>query len=36
MKRAVPLTNLEENQEFDHALLERLAKVIEFLPNLEK
>lgn len=35
MGSVIPLTNIEENQKYDRALLERLAKVIETLQNLE-
>ena len=35
MGRSIPLANLEHDQKFDAALVERLAKVIEVLPNLE-
>ena len=35
MGSIIPLTNIEENQKYDRALLERLAKVIETLQNLE-
>jgi len=31
----IPLANLEQDQKFDVALVERLAKVIEVLQNLE-
>ena len=35
MGRLFPLVNIEHNQKFDAALVKRLAKIIEFLPNLE-
>jgi hypothetical protein len=35
MGRLIPLVNLEHDQKFDAALVERLAKVIEVLPDLE-
>jgi hypothetical protein len=35
MGRPIPLANIEKDQKFDNALLERLAKVIKVLPNLE-
>jgi hypothetical protein len=35
MGRSIPLANLEHDQKFDNALVERLAKVIKVLPNLE-
>jgi len=35
MGRPIPLANLEQDQKFDVALVERLAKVIEVLQNLE-
>jgi hypothetical protein len=35
MGRPIPLANLERDQKFDAALVERLAKVIEVLQNLE-
>lgn len=35
MGSVIPLTNIEENQKYDRVLLERLAKVIEALQNLE-
>ncbi len=31
----IPLVNIEQDQKFDSALVERLAKVLEFLPDLE-
>jgi len=30
-----PLVNIEHDQKFDDALVKRLAKIIEFLQNLE-
>jgi hypothetical protein len=36
MKSAIPLQNLEETQTVDKALLDRLAKVVDFLPNIEE
>jgi len=36
MKIAIPLQNLEEAQTVDKALLERLAKIVDFLPNIEE
>jgi hypothetical protein len=35
MRRPIPRTNIEENQKLDRTLLERLAKAVEVLPNLE-
>jgi hypothetical protein len=35
MGRLFPLVNIEYDQKFDAALVERLAKILEFLPNLE-
>jgi len=35
MKRLIPLVNIEQDQKFDDALVERLAEVIAVLPNLE-
>jgi hypothetical protein len=35
MGRLFPLVNIEHDQKFDAALVERLAKILEFLPNLE-
>jgi hypothetical protein len=35
MGRQFPLVNLEHDQKFDDALVKRLAKIIEVLPNLE-
>jgi hypothetical protein len=35
MGSPIPLANIEQNQKFDDALVERLAKVIDVLPNLE-
>jgi len=32
---AIPLGNIEEEQEFDGAVVRRLAKVIDVLPSLE-
>ena len=31
----LPLMNLEQDQKFDDALVKLLAKILEFLPNLE-
>jgi hypothetical protein len=31
----IPLANIEQDQKFDDALVERLAKVLKVLPNLE-
>jgi hypothetical protein len=36
MKSVLPLQNLEEAQTVDKALLARLAKVVDFLPNIEE
>jgi hypothetical protein len=36
MKSATPLTNIEENQKLDRTLLERLAKAVADLPNIEE
>jgi hypothetical protein len=30
-----PLVNIEQDQTFDNALVKRLAKILEFLPNIE-
>ena len=35
MSRTIPLVNLEEDQKFDHNLLKRLVKIMEFLQNIE-
>ena len=35
MGRPIPLANIEQDQKFDDALVERLAKVLKVLPNLE-
>jgi len=35
MGRPFPLVNIEHDQKFDDALVERLAKILEDLPNLE-
>ena len=35
MGRHLRLVNIENDQKFDSALVKRLAKIIEFLPNLE-
>ena len=35
MGRHLQLVNIEHDQHFDSALVKRLAKIIEFLPNLE-
>jgi hypothetical protein len=35
MGRTIPLANLEHDQKFDAALVERLAKIIKVLQNLE-
>jgi hypothetical protein len=36
MGRLFPLVNIEQDQKFDAALVKRLAKILEFLPNLEE
>jgi hypothetical protein len=33
--RVIPLTNIEEEQKFDSALIQTLAKIIGALPSLE-
>jgi hypothetical protein len=35
MGRLFSLLNIEQDQKFDAALVERVAKILEFLPNLE-
>jgi hypothetical protein len=35
MGRLFPLANIEQDQKFDAGLVERLNKILEFLPNLE-
>jgi len=35
MERRFSLADIEHNQKFDAALVKRLAKIIDFLPNLE-
>ena len=35
MGSPIPLANIEIDQKFDDVLVERLAKVIQVLPNLE-
>ena len=35
MRRLFPLANIEQDQKFDAVLVKRLAKILEFLPNLE-
>lgn len=35
MGRQSPLANVEQEQKFDEALVKRLAKILEDLPNLE-
>lgn len=35
MERRFSLADIEQNQKFDAALVKRLAKIIDFLPNLE-
>jgi len=35
MRRPIPRTNIDENNKADPALLERLAKAVEILPDLE-
>lgn len=35
MGRPIQLANMEQDQKFDDALVERLAKVLKVLPNLE-
>jgi hypothetical protein len=36
MGKLFPIMNLEQDQKFDNVLLERLAKIIEALPNIEE
>ncbi|MFB3888470.1 MAG: hypothetical protein ACE14S_03200 [Candidatus Bathyarchaeia archaeon] len=36
MGRPIPRASIEEDQKADRALLERLAKILERLPNLEE
>jgi hypothetical protein len=35
MSRNIPIVNLEEDQKFDHNLIKRLVKIVEFLQNIE-
>jgi hypothetical protein len=35
MGRQSPLANVERDQKFDDALVKRLAKILEDLPNIE-
>jgi hypothetical protein len=35
MKNAVPITDIEEESKFDRVLVERLAKIVEILQNIE-
>jgi hypothetical protein len=35
MERLFSLADIEHNQKFDAALVKRLAKIVDFLPNLE-
>jgi len=35
MERSIPLANIEQDQKFDDALVEQLAKILKILPNLE-
>jgi hypothetical protein len=35
MGRPIPLANMEQDQKFDDALVERVANVLKVLPNLE-
>jgi hypothetical protein len=35
MERLFSLADIEHNQKFDAILVKQLAKIIEFLPNLE-
>ena len=35
MRRPIPLVNIEQDQKFDDALVERLANVLKVLSNLE-
>jgi hypothetical protein len=35
MVRLLQLVNIEHDQKFDYAIVKQLAKIIEFLPNLE-
>jgi len=35
MRYAIPIADIEQYQKFDGALVQLLAKVIEFLPNIE-
>ena len=36
MGKLLPIMNLEQDQKFDNVLLDRLAKIIEVLPNIEE
>jgi hypothetical protein len=36
MGKLIPIMNLEQDQKFDNVLLDRLAKIIEVLPNIEE
>ena len=35
MGRLFPLVNIENDQKFDYALVKRLSKIIDFLPDIE-
>jgi hypothetical protein len=35
MSGTIPLANLEEDQKFDHNLIKRLVKIVEFLQDIE-
>jgi len=35
MGRPVKLANIEYDKKFDYALVKRLAKIMEFLPDIE-
>jgi hypothetical protein len=35
MGRTLQLKNIERDQKFDYAIVKQLAKILEFLPNIE-
>jgi len=36
MRIVIPLVNIEQNQEYDFLLVQKLADAISFLPNIEE
>jgi len=36
MQLSLPLANMEQDQVFDEVIVQLLARILEFLPNLEQ